>query len=571
MPLYQPAYDKLLNLIQTTFKTEKDYYSHDKVAVTAHWTGKSNEENWTQKLLDIGILTTPPDPTKNGNPALETTEVYRAIYRNHFNLYGYKKAYQALIAAQKENPHLKESDYMNADRFIELERTLTALYCYLLVLDGSEAAYDALITAQKENPQLHENDYLTLADFKLKHRRIASFTPEKQEVLMHLIVSSDIAKSPRVKEILIEQGLLLKYPDIKLAQDTDGLMTDILRYLSDNEIIKILPSFQHLSDPAKILFKEIYPLMNACHGHIFFLERGKQPFEITATHLAKIPYANQKTAIQLVNEAQLFDAMGSQGQKNIFGSVIFTRNYATGYNLFHAELEELPGITSESQSSTIDMLFETYLQQRGDLLGFELPLSPTDRLLTRIGCSIRGFIPEFGELLTTTFDNLPAEHQTVLLTQLGFEEEGLEGWTKVNYIATLPQNLSLTSFDNGNLEQAITEAVNGSVCFALLLQEIAAENKEAIKDPNISISFGEVAWESTKYPERFNPATFNAKEYSLDLNFNKIVKKPKAKTLDSSIVTSISQTLLGGSLNKVANTAINNNDVKLEEGKTLRK
>lgn len=495
--LFEPVVAILIDLITAKFKSEKDYYTRDDVPHSANKVGLTNPFSWTSMLLDLGIVMRAPDLKKG-------------------------------------------------DRYQELERTLTSLYCYLLLLNGSDEAYNFFIAAQTMIPEIKKSDWLTRESFDNIHSRLHDvigtddYCDDRANVLLYLIVYSDLGKSPAIKELLRKN-----HPDFNLQQNPDGLMTDILK-LTDEEIAAILPGFEDLSVYAKKMLREAYPIMNACQGHIYFLERGKRTFDIVAKALENIPRENRATALNLVDAAQFIDAMGAQGQKNIFGSVTCTEPFAQGYALVHKELQLLE--TAMSVTEGIDdpvdraaaIAFNEYLETRATWLGLKAkedkqPLNTTQQLLTRLGCCIRGATPEFGKKVKEEYANVAPFHE-LLETQLGFSEAGLEGWPTVDYIATALQNVAFELFNQANfaankgdedlasctISDAIKAAIDAAICFSMLLKHIAENYPEYVKDPKRAISFASFAFDTPL--EEFNPATFNPKLYFFDPAQGKVKK-----------------------------------------------
>ena len=167
------------------------------------------------------------------------------------------------------------------DRFVEIERTLTALYCFFLQnLDVNEA-YKAFTSAQRNNREIKENEIINEENFNRIYEKTKLIIDEasKKNVLMYLIIYSDIGKSPRIKELLKALSMQTSI-NIDLSLDPDDLMMEILNKLDDDQINKVLPSFIHLSPTEKNMLREIYPIMSACLGHLYFLERGEKTLQL---------------------------------------------------------------------------------------------------------------------------------------------------------------------------------------------------------------------------------------------------------------------------------------------------
>ncbi|MDX1900919.1 MAG: hypothetical protein SFW66_02815 [Gammaproteobacteria bacterium] len=470
----------LVELIESEFSTEMNYYATPDVAVTAHAVGDVDSANWTQILFERKIISSLPPSSKG-------------------------------------------------DRFIELERSLTSLYCFSLQGIEPDEAYDAFIDAQRNNP-----DVLTKDSFKRLYNQINSIinNKDKSDILKRLIIYSDLGKSPQFRRVVKELSdkEIIK---IDTSLDPDDLMTEILFKLNDHQLTTVLPSFLQLSPHAKETLRKIYPIMQACFGHIYFLERGELTFQTISQALGKIPTEERGEALDLVYLSQLYDGFGAQGQRQISGSLTCTENFYLGYLFIYESLLKLIQQlnATENASSAANDAFQNYLHDRAQLLGFKPPLSSEQQFLTRMGCMLRGFTPEFGKILIDEYGKLPNAQKKLLITQLNFSDQGLEGWTKAHYIATVPQNVSRSLFENNNVHDAIAQAIKSTVCFSMLTEEMRNRYASFVTDRSRVISFGEIAFLSSKSPELFDPNIFNPTEYMFNPNNNKIMKIDDKKDL----------------------------------------
>ncbi|MBV8801748.1 MAG: hypothetical protein JO131_02050, partial [Gammaproteobacteria bacterium] len=477
MPLNEICRKQVIDTINSRYPTEIQYYTHPNVQTTSHAVGDPDKASWTKELLENKIIKIPP---------------------------------------------------VTGDRFIELERTAAALYTCLSVNLEFKDSYDAFSACQRNNPEINENEIISRDSFKRiydKTNYILNNDPDKQSVLMDLIIYSDLGKSPRFKE-LIEESCKKAGTYIDLTLDPDDLMEEILNTFSDEQIIEILPSFSKLSERAKKMLRTVYPIMQACFGHLYFLERGQKTLDIIGNALVKIPKKMRKEALDLVYLAQFFDGAGAQGQRKITGSLTCTNSFAMGYELMHVTLEKMR-IDLEDVNNVNEVsrnAFDSYLEERAKWLGFTKPISPDQQFLTRLGCTLRGFTSEMGALLVEEYKEIKNPiHKKLLSERLSFSEKGFEGWKKrVNYRATPAQNISRDAFAKNNPRQAIQLALKAEICFAMLVKEMTENFPEIIYDNKGAISFGEIAFLATKNPEIFNPNTFNASEYILEHKTNKI-------------------------------------------------
>ena len=478
MPLIFKNAEKFIALIESEFSREIKYYAASDVAVTAHAVGGPDAENWTQELFERKIITSLP---------------------------------------------LKEK----GDRFIEVERTLTALYCFYLQTVDLNEAYNAFIKAQKNNPEINQAEILQRETFNIFYQNINHLIDDKDkaDILMRLIIYSDLGKSPQfkraVKQLAEKENIV-----IDLSLDPDDLISEMFIKFDDTQLESILPSFSQISQKSRTILRAIYPIMQACFGHIYFLERGERTFQIIAKALSKLSIEERTEALNLVYLAQFYDGLGAQGQRKIRGSLTCTENFYQGYHFIYEALMKLNLKLNETLnvSDAATFAFNDYLNKRAKLLGFEFPISPEQQFLTRMGCTLRGFTIEFGQILLEEFQQLESWQKQLLITQLSFDKQGLEGWTKAHYIATIPQNVSRALFANNRARDAIVQALRAEVCFAMLIEKMTKEFPSFVMEKDRVISFGEIAFLASKSLKDFEPNTFDANDYTLDLKNNKIVK-----------------------------------------------
>ncbi len=473
----------LIALIKNEFIVEIGYYAAPDVAVTAHSVGSSDEENWTQALFEEKVIPSLP-PQQKG------------------------------------------------DRFVEVERTMTAIYTYILQSLPVDEAYEAFVAVQKNNAEIKADEVLKFESFKKIYDKVNSIltNKDKTDVLKRLIIYSDLGKSPQFKRV-VKQLAERECIQLDFSKDPDDLITEMLTKLNDQQLGEILPSFKTLSSEAIKLLKTIYPIMKACFGHIYFLERGAFTYEIIAEGLISLPEELRKDAFDLVYLAQLYDGFGAQGQRKIQGSVTCTEYFALGYGLMYESLQVLIAKLGETKkiAESAALSLNDYVNKRAALLGFNTSITAEELFITRMACMIRGFTHEFGAILHEEFHKLSKPHQQLLIKQLCFDNQGLEQWTKTHYIATTPQNVSRELFANGQVREAIAKALSGMTCFAMILDEIATQYPQEISDKSRVISFGEIAFLSTKTPGLFDPNNFDPKSFIFDAKLNKIIEKPKGE------------------------------------------
>jgi FMN phosphatase YigB (HAD superfamily) len=435
--------NEFLDEIAAKYKTELNYYTHPGVAITAHQVGALHKESWTELLIAKGVI-----PATKG-----------------------------------------------VDKYIELERTLAALYCFQLCLDEN---YQDFVEAQTDNDKLNRRNFEKLCKFV----KGITANENSKATIINLILKSDLGKSPAVRELAGNAGI-----DPRL--DTDELMLAILR-LNHSEIIKILPSFAAMSDASKSLLVKSYPMMLTCYGHLYFLEGGIQTLENMAAGLRTIPETERKELLSLVSVAQLFDAIGAQGQLNMNGSVTCTNNFYDGYmdvletfNLLEAYLV-MPDI-----EDPIDSALYVHVDDRGakvylydntfkDRTDFEVVM--------RLVCTLRIFDTDVAHKLKIAYDGLKPEYRELLRTQLSLERGvGINAFShSPHYVASSAQNISRVDFESGNVELAIEKALNAEICFAMLIKELAENHAAAVNDPKYPLSFAKLAALGSDDPEKMD-------------------------------------------------------------------
>lgn len=478
MPLNSIVYKKVTDTIQSVYPEEIKFYTDSDVQVTPHAVGLASSDNWTDLFYRDHIIDTHPE----------------------------------------------------GKRFIELERTLTALYNLFLVLYlDLDTGYDLFIQAQKENrSEIKETDILTKSQFKELYDTLRTFCQDadKQTVLMYLIIYSDLGKAPRIKNQVAE---LAEKKGLKMdpLMDSDDFMAAFLKAFSDEEISTILPSFAKLTQDAKSFLKKCYPLMQACFGHVYFLERGVRTFEIILEALEALPIEEHQEALKIVYLAQLLDGIAAQAQRIILGSITCTGPFYQGYRRGYDALEYMRKVYAISKNKThsSQIGFDYYLIIRSQWLGFEdIVNSKQQEFLTRLGCNLRGFTPVFGDLIREEFNKLNKDDRELLVDELSFSNKGFEAWTKVNYFATIPQNSSRKLFAENKPREAIHAALNSLICFCKIVEKVQKETS-FVFDRTRSISFGEIAYLVGQYPGLFEAATFDAADYAFNPLNNKIIKK----------------------------------------------
>jgi FMN phosphatase YigB (HAD superfamily) len=432
-----------IDFIADNYQEELKYYTHPGVMITAHQVGTLQQSSWSELLISKGVIDATP----------------------------------------------------GVHKYIELERTLSALYCFQLCLDEN---YEDFVEAQPAHDKLDRKNFQELC----KLTKAVAADEDSKSAIINLIFKSDLGKSPAVRALAKQAGI-----DPRL--DTDELMLEILR-LSPNEIIKILPSFRNMSDTAKALLVKSYPMMLTCYGHLYFLEAGEKTLENMAAGLRTIPIAKRKKLLKLVSVAQFFDAIGAQGQLNMNGSVTCTNNFFKGYMSVLDTFEILErSLLNSKQVDPVGYAFYLYTHERGDEL--RLYVNAFDdradfEVVLRLACTLRIFDDLVADKLKLAYEALKPEYRKLLKTQLSLDKtKGINTFThSPHYIASSAQNISRVAFESGDVDEAINKALNAEVCFAMLVKELIENHSVAANHPRYPLSFAKLAALGSDNPEKMD-------------------------------------------------------------------
>jgi hypothetical protein len=494
----------LIDIVKHYFAKEIKFYTHPRMRTTPQDAGSKGFDSWTNILAERDMV------SKQNLPA-------------------------------------------TADRFEELERTLTALYNILLLEIDAEEAFEFYRSAQLRTDGSYVADTITKENFLKIHalrNGIINNNKEDLTLLMYFIIYSDFGKSPMIREELAPFNNKLN-----INQPADDLIAALLTTLSDEEIATVLPSFNELTAANKARIKLYYPLMKPCFGHIMFYERGQKTFDLIAKELLTIPEIERDAAIKLLFLAQFGDGIGAQGQARIDGSINCINVFYNTYQLMHDSLvqmaQDLNSPQQEVKSSAGANAFLATVKERSAWLGFSddwANLSGDDQrkrqVLLRVACMIR--CPNGNAVALTDYfeNNLTQEQQQVLLRQLSFDTQtGLESWTRVDYIATAPLNLSQNNMREGKVVEAIDEGMRASVCVAMLLEYIEATYPDITKDSSRTISLADFAFQTQDPTQRrfFYPENFDPTNYEFKFDTNRVEKKKSTALASLSLLASPAQ------------------------------
>ncbi len=442
--------EQFIEKILTPFKTEISYYIHPDVQTTAQQVGTPFKDGWLDIMRKMDII-----------------------------------------------------KYSQSINITELKRTLSALYCFQLSM--TENTYATFTAAQNTLPdKLSSDNYNTLCS---NVKSTLNNNKEAKEVLVCLIIYSDLGKSPVTRKLAESAG-------VDPTLDTDDLMLEILK-LDDAKVTDILPSFGSLSTSARSMLRSAYPIMTACFGHLYFLEAGPKTLETIAKALQDIEITKRQELLELVFWAQFYDAVGGQGHLNMAGSVTCTNNFYKSYMLMRSILHDFEAMltATDNVEKSVTESLEPYLLERAKWLALNansLPRADFEFIL-RLACTLRIFDARNAAYLIEAFYKLDPTYQILLTDQLNLtSKKGLNLFARTpHYVATFAHNISRVDFNNDNIHQAIDKALQAEICLALLIKEITEKYREALNNAKMPISFGKLAFRAPE-PGFCIPQEFDA-------------------------------------------------------------
>ncbi len=433
--------NEFLDKLAANYKVELNYYTHPGVVITAHQVGALAQQSWSELLIAKGVI-----PATRG-----------------------------------------------VQKYIELERTLSSLYCLQLCLDEN---YEDFVAAQPEHDKLSRANFTKLCQMT----QAAAADEDAKAAIFNLILKSDLGKSPAVRELAKNAGI-----DARL--DTDELMVEILK-LSPLEIAKILPSYVELSQPAKEMLVKAYPMMMTCYGHLYFLEAGQKTLENMVAGLLTITnVAERKKLLQLVSAAQLFDAIGAQGQLNMDGSVTCTDNFFRGYVAVLETFQYLEeDLRDPNKHSPIEHNFADYVEERAEWLNlydYAFETRADYEVVLRLACTLRIFDWMIADKLKIAYYALKPAYRELLTAQLSLDKtKGINTFNhSPHYVASSAQNISRALFEQGNVDAALSKALHAEVCFAMFVKELIDNHATDANHPNYPLSFAKLAGMGYDNPE----------------------------------------------------------------------
>lgn len=449
----------------------------------------------------------------------------------------------------------------NGKNPIEFERTMTALYCLELLLEGGNLAHEDFIEAQQN---LNRNDRpLSRDTFNAMSEKFKAFLAnradeplvDRKKLLEYVVIYSDLAKTPSVKEWAKAHGI-----DPQLGGDE--IMLKILQKPDEEIFVEetgkpaVLPSFANLTPEEKTKLRTYYPLMTACLGHLYFLEAAPQMLKTIENALMAIPEAEQADALEFViKTAQFLDGMGAVGNNTIVGSYTCSENFEKGYNeaMFDSMNLFLPN--PEGKSTQV---LDAYLLKRSEYMsaGFykaDFSREEDYQFFMRLACKLRIFDAERAQELKETYFALSQGDRDLVSEQLNLSgQTGIDSFAVApNYEATGFMNITdktkkLIAKTTGELNAAQKELsteqdedkkeilvqkivqieqqlaayvlqeraeeyilpLNYAVCFAKIVREMKQHYPEICNSMNPA-NFGALAFVAGQNPEIFDPKTFS--------------------------------------------------------------
>ncbi len=295
------------------------------------------------------------------------------------------------------------SEQIFGKKFIEFDRTLMTLSVLRWVVEGGDAAYAEFICDQPEATRLSRSSFQELhnqAVALLDSRWRGLSREEMGQAMVASLVLGDSGKSKKARTLFGAHGA--KAPD---HDDFYGEMMGLLR--EQPELAALVPSYQRLPEGAKLMLSKGANL--AHYGHITHLEGSAAMFnELARRRLAQCDPVVQ--AFDLFVHA--IDVAGALGHVNNRSSLVYTENC-------HRTLQAVRRATfllADPSKNALDA-YNDYLATRAEWLGLD-PSLKKDRLLTRMGASLRLYTPEEGQILAAAMEGLSALEQETLLREL---------------------------------------------------------------------------------------------------------------------------------------------------------
>ncbi len=369
----------------------------------------------------------------------------------------------------------QDSQQILGQKFVELDRTLTAIYCLQLILDGSDKAYQEFSQKQSKEAMLSQKSFqeLHMQGKKLLQSKWRGISESEMALAMEAaLVLGDLGKTEKAREVFQRFGIDLP--------DHDDFYEAMMQVLAKQP--ELCPSFFHLPKEAKSLLLKSANL--AHYGHISHLEGGASMLE--KLRASRIP-STDPTLLDFDLFIHACDVAGALGHKHNKSSLVYTENVHKSL----AEMRKALSLLSDPNTSS-QKAYYTYLAVRASWLGLN-PEIAKDRTLTRIGAMLRLFTPEEGALLKKAMSSFSLNEQEKIIAILDPQKENPKLRTPTYMPALLValfQNPSLGKTKEERLHQAIFLGIP-FICKGLQMQKELISDRLA--DPNIPLNFNLIA------------------------------------------------------------------------------
>lgn len=383
------------------------------------------------------------------------------------------------------------SERLFGKKYNEFDRTIMTLYCLRLLLDGSEKTYLQFTADQPENERLTAESFRTIHLWgkSLVDSRYQGLSElEMIQVMETALVLGDIGKSERARDFFRPFG--------PCAPDHDDFHGEVMDVLKDHP--ELSPSFTNLSPAGKNLLLAAKNL--AHYGHITHLEGGPSMF----TRLKQSGTAHKNfEALSFDLFVHTCDVTGALGHTNNRSSIVYTE-------LTHKGMQAMAQacfLLKDPTKNEWDAYFN-YLSVRASWLGLN-PEKQIERVLTRLGASLRLFFPEEGLVLKKAIKKISKSDRQRIITQ--FDEQ--LPFRTPTYIPAVLLNLSNNPKLGSNKSERLTQAIIlGLPLIAKVLEQHKQLLEQGLANPEVPLNFNQVAGVAKSNPESLSQARFSIDE-----------------------------------------------------------
>lgn len=348
------------------------------------------------------------------------------------------------------------SERLFGQNYPEFDRTMMTIACLRTILNGSDNEYEKFVSKQPESIRLTKEEFYNLQNH-LRHIIESNPHMTASEMIKTLeigLVLGDMGKTSIAREKALAYGIN--------APDHDDFYAEVLE-----KCPHIFTAYKELTPAGRELLSKTSDL--AHFGHIFHLEGGPEMF-------SKLKDSNIMNEDPMAFEAEFFihacDVAGALGHVTNESSITFNSNTYHAHEAIKAACYQL------QEGNEIDA-FNAYLSQRAELLGLDAS-NPQDRVLTRIGAMLRFFTPDEGQLLKTSFKQLPELEQQTVIAQLNCNEINKDLRTPT-YVPAVLLNLFNNKLLGESKEERLTEALRIGLPF---ISKVLQAHKKLISQEN---------------------------------------------------------------------------------------